>query len=409
MSSDTVATSTALALARTLRMGTSLIHVGSEPDATTGAVVPPISLSTTFAQASVGDLPGKLDPNSFGLGYDYSRSTNPTRGSLERCLAAAEGAAHGVGFSSGVAAISACMQLLKPGDKIIAMDEVYGGTQRLLSKVVTPLHGIEVTYMDFTDPSISSSDVQAASMIWLESPTNPCLKITDISRISSLNPNAITVVDNTFSTPYFQNPLQLGADVVVHSCTKSINGHSDVVLGMVLTNSSSLYSSLRFTQNAVGSVPSPFDCYLTLRGLKTLHVRMSYGAANALSIAYFLDSHAGVEAVMYPGLTSHPQHELAKAQMKGGYGMVVTVKVKGCTRTFMSSLKIFVVAEGLGAVESLVSCPAKMSHHGVPAETRKELGIDENLVRLSVGLESIDDLLKDLDDALSAGLKDRQI
>lgn len=216
-SSDAAA---ALSMARSLRLGTSLIHVGSEPDPHTGAVVPPISLSTTFAQPSVGDLPGKGDPSSFGAGYDYSRSTNPTRGSLERCLAASEGAAHGVGFSSGVAAISACMGLLSPGDKIVAMDEVYGGTQRLLSKVVTPLNGIEVTYVDFTAASVSASDVADAAMIWLESPTNPCLKITDIARIASLNPNAITVVDNTFSTPYFQNPLELGATVVVHSCTK---------------------------------------------------------------------------------------------------------------------------------------------------------------------------------------------
>ncbi|GMH92917.1 hypothetical protein TL16_g12487 [Triparma laevis f. inornata] len=380
------------------RLGTSLIHVGSEPSPSTGAVVPPISLATTFVQTSPGVHPGVSDPNSFGRGYDYSRTCNPTRGGFERALGSIE---HGqcVSFSSGCAAISACLHLLPPGSNLLCISDVYGGTHRLLTKIASTNLNINITFTDFD--VLTSEAVKDVQMIWLETPTNPSLKITSIKKMVELAPeNCLLCVDNTFASPYFQNPLLLGADVVVHSVTKYINGHSDVVMGAAITGKEDIYEKLRFHQNAVGAVPSPFDCYLALRGLKTLHVRMDLCEKNAHAIALFLEK-KGLK-VIYPGLENHPQHIIAKEQMKGFGGMISFYVDGGIedTSKFLSKLKVFLLAESLGAVESLAECPAIMTHSGIPKEERVKVGVEDNLVRLSVGLEGIDDLCADLEQAL---------
>jgi len=374
--------------------GTRAILAGQEPDPTTGALVVPISLATTFLQ----DSPG------VHKGFEYSRTDNPTRRAFEANVAACENAQYGIGFASGSAATMTILHMLKAGDHVAAMDDCYGGTYRYFTKIATPM-GLDFSFADFSkEGEVERILTDKTKLIWMESPTNPTLKLTDIRKVAEVakKRNILLVVDNTFMSPYFQNPLDLGADIVVHSVTKYLNGHSDVVMGMVLTNSDEIKTRLRFLQNGIGAVPSPFDCFLAMRGMKTLHLRMREHAKNALHIAQFLEAHPKVEKVVYPGLPSHPQHELAKAQMKG-FGGMVTFYVKGeleQAKQFLENLHIFHLAESLGSVESLVDFPPVMTHAAVPKEEREKLGISDTLVRLSVGVEDLDDLVRDLETAL---------
>ncbi|KAL9178335.1 hypothetical protein ACHAXT_001763 [Thalassiosira profunda] len=401
-----------------LREGAQSQHQGEASVANpTGAVVPAISLATTFKQSTPGEPSARYDPNSFGLGYEYSRTGNPTRGVFERAVAAAEKAKYCVAFSSGSAATSAVVHLLSPGEKILSIDDVYGGTQRYFRKIVHPRMAIDIDFVDFSDNEAMLgkllADASKTKLFWLETPTNPTLKVTDIEKVSTItkrfNANALLAVDNTFCSPYFQNPLEHGADIVVHSVTKYINGHSDVVMGVVCTNDEEVYKQLRFVQNGIEAVPSPFDCYLAHRGLKTLHLRMEAAARNAHAIALFLEDHAGVKKVVYPGLTSHPQHDIAKRQQKGFGAMITFYCVGGRAQSaiVLQNLRVFALAESLGAVESLAECPSLMTHASVPDEQRALLGIDDTLIRLSVGIESCADLVADLDHALNAILLEK--
>jgi len=382
---------------------TRFVHAGSEPDGQTGAVVPPISLATTFAQPSPGQLVG---------GYEYQRSNNPTRAAMERSIAAAEGAAYGVCFSSGSAALAAVIHATcESGDTIVCINDVYGGSQRYLRKQVVPIYGMKVDFVDFKDVDAVKVACKGAKLVWLETPTNPNLEVTDIAVIAEISKSAgaVLAVDNTFLGPYLQRPLSFGADIVTHSCTKSLGGHSDVVMGAAVCNDSNIHDKLRFHQNSLGAVPSPFDCYMCQRGIKTLHIRMQRSVENAQAISKFLEAHSGVDRVSWPGLPSHPQYEIAQKQQDGG-GMVITFwlkcpteesKIKRC-RAFLSALKLFVCAESLGAVESLAEAPAIMTHASVPAEDRKKLCIDDSMVRLSVGIENQQDLIDDISQALSS-------
>lgn len=376
---------------------TRAIHAGQAPEPSTGAVCVPISLGTTFVQESPG----------VHKGYDYSRSGNPTREAFETCVASIENAKYGLAFSSGSAATATIINMLKSGDHVVTVDDVYGGTQRFFRRVATPSMNMNFTFVDASKTELLAKAVtEKTKLVWLETPTNPTLKICDIKACAEVahKVGAVVVVDNTFMSPALQNPLDLGADIVVHSVTKYINGHSDVVMGVLATNNEELYTKLKFLQNAIGAVPAPFDCYMALRGLKTLKVRMAEHTKNATQIAHFLDKHPKVQKVVYPGLPSHPQHEVAKRQMKG-FGGMITFYLKGGldeSRVFLQSLKIFALAESLGAVESLAEHPALMTHASVPAENRRELGIDDNLVRLSVGIEEVEDLVADLSHALDA-------
>jgi cystathionine gamma-lyase len=374
--------------------GTRAIHAGQAPDPRTGAVMVPIYQTSTFAQES----PGKH------RGYEYSRSDNPTRTAYQECVAALEDAQHALVFASGLATTAGILLTLKAGDHVVCFDDVYGGTFRIFDKVFKNF-GLEVTFVDLTDMKKAEAAFRPnTKMLWMESPTNPMLKLCDIQALASLakSKGAISVVDNTFMSPYFQKPLNLGADIVVHSVTKYMNGHSDVVGGALATNSSDLYEKIKFMQNAAGGVPAPMDCFLVMRGLKTLHVRMERHAQNAMAIARMLEKHPQVERVIYPGLESHPQHSLAKAQMTG-FGGMITFFVKGGlmeARTFLEKVKLFTLAESLGGVESLIEHPAIMTHASIPAATRKELGIHDNLVRVSCGIEDLPDLVADLNQAL---------
>jgi len=355
----------------------------------------PISLSSTFAQFKVGvKYPG---------GYEYSRSGNPTRDAFEKCVASLENGKYGLAFSSGLGATTAITNLLKSGDHIICGNDVYGGTGRYFRKVATKM-GIEVDFIDFNDFELFEKTLKKnTTMIWLETPTNPNLTIFDILKISKLkNKETLLVVDNTFMSPYFQLPLNLGADIVVHSVTKFLNGHSDVVMGVAVTKNEIIYENLKFLQNAMGIVPSPFDCFLALRGVKTLHLRMERSSKTALVIANFLESSNKILKVSYPGLKSHPQYELGKKQMTGD-GAMITFFLKGGikqSQQFLENLKIFVLAESLGGVESLAEHPAIMTHASVPPDQREKLGIKDNMIRLSVGIESEKDLLNDIKNAL---------
>ena len=326
----------------------------------TGAVVVPISLATTFQQSSPGVPSGRNDLNSFGLGYEYSRTGNPTRGAFERAVAAAEHACHCVAFSSGSAATSAVIHLLNCGDRVLCIDDVYGGTQRYFRRIVSDRMGIPIEFIDFRDNldlvsiklAAKTDDGKQVKLVWLETPTNPTLKITDISAVAALTKsyNCLLAVDNTFCSPYFQNPLDHGADIVVHSVTKYINGHSDVVMGAACCNNDDIKDQLRFIQNGIGAVPSPFDCFLAHRGLKTLHIRMEAAARNAMAIALFLEGHSRVEKVIYPGLLSHPEHEIARKQQHG-YGGIITFYCKGGreqSSLILQHLKVFALAESLG-------------------------------------------------------------
>lgn len=385
----------------------SSVGGGGDP---TGAVVVPISTSTTFRQTDPGLPTAKNDPNSFGMGYEYSRTGNPTRGAFERAVSSAESSKHSVAFSSGSAATSAVVHLLAPGDRILCVDDVYGGTQRYFRRIVNPNMGIEVEFCDFDDLEVVEENLKSGEgktkLIWLETPTNPTLKITDIQATSDLAKkyDCLLAVDNTFCSPYNQSPLDHGADIIVHSVTKYIGGHSDVVMGVVCTNDDELYAKLRFVQNGVGAVPSPFDCFLAHRGLKTLHVRMEAAGRNAHAVALFLERHPAVSKVLYPGLKSHPRHELAKRQQHG-FGAMVTFYVRGGreeSALVLRNLRVFALAESLGAVESLAECPSLMTHASVPDDERRKLGIDDALIRLSVGIESCKDLIEDLRNALDA-------
>jgi len=376
--------------------GTRAIHAGVTPDPTSGAVITPISLSTTFQQSSPG----------VHTGYDYSRSGNPTRNALEANVAALEGAKYGLAFSSGLACTTTITHMLRSGDHIVCMDDVYGGTRRYFTRIAQRT-GFTFTYCDLSQASLLEAAITPSTkLVWLETPTNPLLKITDIAAVAAITKkhNIVLVVDNTFMSPYFQNPLALGADIVVHSITKYINGHSDVVMGFLATNRTDLFEDLKFLQNGIGAVPSAFDCFLALRGTKTLHVRMREHERSATKVAQHLSSHPLVVKVIYPGLPSHPQHELAKKQMKG-FGGMVSFYLKGGiseSRRFLENIKIFALAESLGGVESLIELPSVMTHASVPQEERDKLGISDSLIRLSVGIEEVEDLIKDLDQALSA-------
>eukprot|EP01113_Clastostelium_recurvatum_P024826 TRINITY_DN2968_c0_g1_i1.p1 TRINITY_DN2968_c0_g1~~TRINITY_DN2968_c0_g1_i1.p1 ORF type:complete len:399 (-),score=111.57 TRINITY_DN2968_c0_g1_i1:37-1233(-) len=374
--------------------GTRAIHAGQCAEPTTGAVILPISLSTTFQQSSPG----------VHQGFDYSRSGNPTRRAFEECVASLEKGKYGLAFASGLAATTTITHLLKAGDHVVCMDDVYGGTRRYFTRVASNL-GLNFSFADLSDQKAVESAVnEHTKLIWLETPTNPLLKITDIKSLAAFakQRNIILVVDNTFMSPYFQNPLELGATIVMHSVTKYLNGHSDVVMGVLATSDDEIYTRLKFLQNSIGAIPAPFDCFLAIRGLKTLHVRMREHERSATKIAKHLEAHPLVERVVYPGLPSHPQHQLAATQMKG-FGGMLSFYIKGGfeeSRVFLENIRIFALAESLGGVESLIELPSVMTHASVPAEERAKLGISDGLVRLSVGIEDVEDLIADIDQAL---------
>ena len=383
------------ASSRSLSLDTLAVHAGQPPDPVSGAVMTPIVLASTFAQASPGEHQG----------FEYSRSGNPTRNALEACVAALEGAKHGFAFASGLGASTTVLHSLSPGDHVLSGDDVYGGTFRLLDKVMRPL-GVTSSFVDLSDAaSVARAMRPETKMVWLETPTNPMLKIFDIAAIAEVatKAGARVVVDNTFATPMLQSPLALGATAVLHSTTKYLNGHSDVVGGAVATNDEAFAERLRFLQNAIGAVPSPFDCYMVLRGIKTLPVRIERASATAAMLAERLRAHPKVEQVFYPGLASHPNHAIAKRQMRGFGAMISFVLAGGLegSRRFLSSLEIFACAESLGGVESLAEHPAIMTHASVPADQRATLGIADGLVRLSVGVEGATDLWADLEAALT--------
>lgn len=375
---------------------TLAIHAGQSPDPTTGAIMTPVYLTSTYVQESPG----------VHKGWEYSRTHNPTRKAYENCMAALENGKHGFAFASGCAATTTILQMLSQGDHVIAGDDMYGGTFRLFDKVLKR-NGIEFSFVDLTKTNeIEKYFKSNTKLVWLETPTNPTLKLVDIARISAMarTKKVMVAVDNTFMSPIFQKPLDLGADIVVHSATKYIGGHSDVVGGVVVTKDDEIASKLAFLSNSMGGIAGPFDSFMCLRSLKTLPLRMKAHAQNAMAVAKFLEGHAKIEKVIYPGLASHPQHELAKAQMSG-FGGMITCYIRGgmpAARTFLEQVQVFALAESLGGVESLIEHPAIMTHASVPPEIRKELGIDDSLIRLSVGIEDLDDLLWDLDRALSA-------
>jgi len=379
-----------------LRPETLAIHAGQSPDPTTGALMTPVYLTSTYAQSAPGEH----------RGYEYSRSQNPTRHALQDCLAALEGARFGLAFASGLAATDAILHLLDAGDHVVYSDDLYGGTFRLFDKVFRRL-GLTFTAVEMSDAAnVERAMTPRTRLVWIESPTNPMLKIVDLAAVAAIARagGARSVVDNTFATPFFQRPLELGIDLVAHSTTKYLNGHSDVVGGAALTSDPDLHDRLKFLQNAVGGVPSPMDAFLVLRGLKTLHVRMERHQENALAVAHFLERHPQVEKVTYPGLESHPQHALAGRQMRG-FGGMLTFVVKGglpAARAFLSSVRIFALAESLGGVESLIEHPAIMTHASVPPETRARLGISDGFIRVSVGIEAVEDLLEDLERGFAA-------
>ncbi len=383
---------------KTLKFATRAIHGGQAPEPATGAVMPPIFTSSTYIQESPG----------VHKGFEYSRSHNPTRFAWERAVANLEGGQHGYAFASGMAATSTIMELLNSGDHVIAMDDLYGGTFRLFDKVRGRSAGLNFSYVDLTDlAAVAAAITGSTKMIWIETPSNPMLKLVDIAAVCKLakQHNIWVVVDNTFATPFNQRPLELGADVVMHSATKYLNGHSDMVGGIaVVGDNSEIAEQMTFLQNAVGAIAGPFDSYLALRGVKTLALRMQHHNAAALKIAQWLDQHPQVEKVIYPGLPSHPQHQLAKQQMTG-FGGMISILLKGDldkARRFLEAVEIFALAESLGGVESLIEHPAIMTHASIPAENRAKLGILDNFVRISVGIEDVEDLIADLDRALSA-------
>lgn len=376
---------------------TRAIHVGQEPDQATGATIVPIYQTSTYTQ----EAPGR------NKGYEYSRTGNPTRAALEKCVAALEGAEHGLAFASGLAATTAVMSLLSPGDHIVAGDDLYGGSYRLFDKVLQKSNGLDFTFVDTTDlESVEAALRPETKMLWVETPTNPMLTLSDIVQLSEMahGRGATVAVDNTFASPYFQQPLSLGADIVVHSTTKYMGGHSDVVGGSAVTSDPDLHERMAFYQNAAGAVPGPFDSWIVLRGLKTLAVRMRQHEENALAVARFLQDHPQVATVNYPGLPSHPQHGLAKRQMSGFSGMVSFTLKGGAEAAYAAVQKteVFHFAESLGGVESLITHPASMTHAAIPKEQRETRGVTDDLLRLSVGIEDKEDLVADLERAINA-------
>jgi cystathionine gamma-lyase len=383
--------------ARATGFATRVIHAGQHPDPGTGAVMPPIYATSTYAQSSPG----------VHQGFDYTRTRNPTRDALQASLAALEGGAAGFAFASGMAAIASVLELLDAGAHLVAMNDLYGGTYRLLERVRKRSAALQVDFVDLTDPAALEAALRPDTrMVWIETPTNPLLKLVDLQAIAAVarRRNILSVCDNTFATPYIQRPLEHGFDIVVHSTTKYLGGHSDVLGGAaVVRDDAALIERVAYLQNALGAVSGPFDAYLTLRGIKTLDVRMERHCANALAIAKFLESHPKVSRVIYPGLPSHPQHALARRQMTGGFGGIISVEIDGgleASRRFLERCSLFTLAESLGGVESLIEHPALMTHASLPAELRRSIGISDALVRLSVGIEAQGDLIEDLRQAL---------
>ena len=380
-----------------LKFGTRAIHAGQEPDPTTGAIMTPIYATSTYVQQSPG----------VNKGFEYSRSQNPTRFAYERCVADLEGGSRGFAFASGLAAMSTVLELLDTGSHIIAGDDLYGGTFRLFERVRKRSAGLEFSFVDMSDTrAIENAWRPNTKMVWVETPSNPLLKLVDLAAVSALaqTRNALAVADNTFASPFLQRPLEAGFDIVVHSATKYLNGHSDIVGGVVVVKETALGEQLAFLQNSIGAIAAPFDSFLALRGLKTLHLRMERHCDNALALATWLEAHPAIERVIYPGLPSHPQYALAQKQMSA-FGGMITVIVKGGlekSRRMLESCHIFALAESLGGVESLIEHPAIMTHASVPALQRAAAGISDGLVRISVGVEDFEDLRSDLDRALHA-------
>lgn len=379
-----------------MKFGTKAIHAGQEPDPTTGAIMTPIYQTSTYVQES----PGKHK------GYAYARGKNPTRKALEDCLAALENAKYGLCFSSGMGAIDAVAKLLRPGDEVVCADDLYGGTYRMFTKVFAHF-GIKFSFVDLTDASnLGQYLTSATKLVWIETPTNPTCKIIDTAAIAAqTKAKGITLaVDNTFASPYLQNPINLGADIVMHSVTKYLGGHSDVVMGALCMNDDKLYEQLAFIHNSCGATPGPMDSFLVLRGIKTLHLRMERHCSNGRAIAEYLRKHPRIDKVYWPGFTDHPNHDIAKKQMKDFGGMIsFTLKGNNLDEAFRvaSAVKVFSLAESLGGVESLLGHPATMTHASIPKEEREKLGVTDSLLRLSVGVEDIEDLLEDLEQALA--------
>lgn len=378
-----------------MKFGTKAIHAGQEPDPTTGAVMTPIYQTSTYAQKSPGD----------NKGYEYSRGTNPTRKALEDCIAALENAKFGLAFSSGMGATDAVMKLLLPGDEVITGNDLYGGSYRMFTKIFAN-YGIKFHFLDLSNPEIIRQYTNdKTKLVWIETPTNPTMQVVDIEAIAKITKekNLMLVVDNTFASPYLQNPMDLGADIVMHSVTKYIAGHSDVVMGALVLNDEELYKKLWFIYNACGATPGPMDSFLVLRGIKTLHLRMKAHCENGRKIAEFLKNHPKVDKIYWPGFTDHPNYDIAKKQMRDFGGMIsITLKGADLQETFRiaSSFKVFTLAESLGGVESLINHPATMTHGSIPKEVREEVGVIDSLLRLSVGVEDVEDLLEDLKQAL---------
>jgi cystathionine gamma-lyase/cystathionine beta-lyase len=379
-----------------MKFATKAIHAGQEPDPTTGAVMTPIYQTSTYAQKAPGDHKG----------FEYSRGTNPTRQALEACLAALENAKYGLAFSSGMGATDAVMKLLQPGDEVITGNDLYGGSYRIFTKIYMK-YGIKFHFLDLSKPeNIQPYITDKTKLVWIETPTNPTMQIVDIEGIAKITKanNILLSVDNTFASPYLQNPMDLGADIVMHSVTKYIGGHSDVVMGALLVNDDELYKQLWFIYNACGATPGPQDAFLVLRGIKTLHLRMKAHCENGARVAAYLKNHPKIDKIYWPGFEDHPNHDVAKRQMRDFGGMVsITIKDADLQETFRiaSRFKVFALAESLGGVESLINHPTSMTHGSIPKEEREKVGVTDNLLRLSVGVEDIEDLLADLDQALS--------
>jgi len=382
--------------ARQMKFATKAIHAGQEPDPTTGAVMTPIYQTSTYAQKTPGDHKG----------YEYSRGTNPTRNALEKCLAALENAKHGLAFSSGLGATDAVMKLLMPGDEVITGDDLYGGSYRMFTKIFANF-GIKFHFIDMSSPeNILPYITDKTKLVWIETPTNPTMKIVDIAAIANItkSKNILLCVDNTFASPYLQNPIDLGADIAMHSATKYLGGHSDVVMGALMLNDDELYKKLWFIYNATGATPGPQDSFLVLRGIKTLHLRMKAHCENGRKVAEYLKKHPKIDKLYWPGFEDHPNHAVAKKQMRD-FGGMISFTVKGATLestyALASKFKVFTLAESLGGVESLLNHPVSMTHGSIPKADRDRVGVVDSLLRLSVGVEDIDDLLEDLEQALS--------
>jgi cystathionine beta-lyase/cystathionine gamma-synthase len=378
------------------RFGTLAVHAGQAPEPTTGAIMPPIFQTSTYVQPAIAEPLGGI--------YDYARVANPTREALERNLAGLEGGAHGLAFASGLSAIECVIKRLSAGDHVVSEENTYGGTTRMFSRVLEKL-GVSFSYVDSRDPgAVAAAMTPATKLVHVETPTNPMMRLCDIAAVAEVAHagGALLMVDNTFATPFNQRPLSLGADIVIHSTTKYLNGHSDVIGGVLVVNDAELFDDLAFVRKSTGAVPGPMDAWLTLRGTKTLHLRMERHNASGQRIAEWLEAHPRVDRVIYPGLPSHPQHDLATRQMTGGFTGMISVDVGTLERArgLVENTRLFALAESLGGVESLISVPARMTHASVPAERRERMGVTDGLVRLSVGIEDPEDLIEDLESAL---------